>query len=56
MVAALVCLTCKRTISNLRAARFPCPNCGKYEMIRCAECRLNAVPYVCPACEFKGPN
>ena len=56
MTEKLVCSTCRRTVSNLRAARFKCPGCSKAEIVRCADCRANAVVYECGACSFKGPN
>ncbi len=56
MAEETVCSTCKRSISNLRAASFMCPSCGKGEIIRCSSCRANAVAYECAQCNFRGPN
>jgi len=53
----LVCASCKKSIKNITGtAMFKCPKCGKYEIIRCKHCREIAVKYVCPECEFSGPN
>jgi len=50
------CISCKRDVSNMTGTvRFKCPNCGKYEIVRCIDCRINAVKYICPACGFEGP-
>jgi Zn-ribbon RNA-binding protein len=38
------------------SVRFVCPNCGKSEIIRCSDCRMNVIKYTCPSCEFEGPN
>ena len=52
-----VCISCKKSISNDGgAAKFPCPNCGKYEIIRCGKCRQIVTKYTCPECGFVGPN
>jgi Zn-ribbon RNA-binding protein len=37
------------------AAHFPCPDCGEATLGRCARCRDQSVPYVCPKCGFTGP-
>lgn len=51
------CISCKTSIINLGGiAKFPCPNCGKYEIIRCSHCRMTVAKYVCPECQFEGPN
>jgi predicted RNA-binding Zn-ribbon protein involved in translation (DUF1610 family) len=51
------CISCKRKIENIKgSAVFKCPNCGEYEIIRCRDCRVTAVKYKCPSCEFEGPN
>ena len=36
--------------------RFNCPDCGKYEIVRCAHCREIAAKYTCHQCQFEGPN
>jgi Zn-ribbon RNA-binding protein len=53
----LSCITCKRRITNVSGtAKFLCPQCGKYEIIRCKHCRQIAAPYECSDCKFIGPN
>ncbi|HLF54168.1 MAG TPA: zinc finger domain-containing protein [Candidatus Nanoarchaeia archaeon] len=53
----LVCNTCKKPITGQAGtARFPCPKCLKYEIVRCVHCREIAAHYVCPQCKFEGPN
>ncbi len=52
-----VCTSCKSSVVNTGgAARFSCPRCGKVEIIRCAHCRKVATHYICPQCQFEGPN
>ena len=34
---------------------FPCPSCGKVEIVRCKHCRSINNSYKCPACGFEGP-
>ncbi|MBU0460031.1 MAG: RNA-binding protein [Nanoarchaeota archaeon] len=52
-----LCISCKKNVTNDQGCvNFKCPNCGKYELIRCTVCRKNATQYTCPSCEFKGPN
>ncbi|HLD73117.1 MAG TPA: zinc finger domain-containing protein [Candidatus Nanoarchaeia archaeon] len=51
------CLSCKKKIVNDKFyTSFKCPNCSKYELVRCGNCRSNAVKYKCPSCGFEGPN
>jgi len=51
------CLSCKMSISNDQGAvNFKCPDCGKYEIIRCSKCRKTVSKYKCPNCGFEGPN
>lgn len=53
----LKCLSCGKRISNISGTvKFQCPSCGKYEMIRCKPCRVQARKYKCPECGFEGPN
>jgi hypothetical protein len=53
----LICISCKKRITNEQGSvRFPCPKCGKYEIIRCKHCREIVSKYHCPACDFTGPN
>lgn len=51
------CVSCNTTIANERGSvRFLCPKCGKYEIIRCKNCRQIVAQYTCPGCGFTGPN
>lgn len=51
------CNSCKKNISNQAGtAKFMCPKCGKFEILRCANCRQTVAKYVCPGCGFIGPN
>lgn len=51
------CLSCKKKIENIKGSViFNCPGCGKYEIVRCQNCRKSAVKYKCPNCSFEGPN
>ena len=51
------CTSCNMSIVNdIGAVRFPCPNCGKYTIIRCSKCRKTVAKYKCPNCGFEGPN
>ncbi|MBI4453524.1 RNA-binding protein [Candidatus Woesearchaeota archaeon] len=53
----LKCTSCNRKITSKSGlARFKCPSCLKYEIIRCRECREKATKYICPNCNFDGPN
>ncbi|MBW2993179.1 DUF1610 domain-containing protein [Candidatus Woesearchaeota archaeon] len=51
------CSSCKKRITNKQGSTiFLCPNCGKYEIVRCRNCRERAIRYRCPGCGFEGPN
>lgn len=51
------CTSCKTSVVNdTGAVRFPCPNCGKYTIIRCSNCKKIVTKYKCPNCGFEGPN
>jgi len=51
------CISCKKDVTNdAGTAEFLCPNCGKYNLIRCKHCREIAAKYTCPECGFNGPN
>lgn len=51
------CSSCNAPVTNTSGtARFMCPNCSKYEIIRCKHCREIAAKYSCPGCGFEGPN
>ncbi len=50
------CSSCKTEILNdTEVAKFPCPGCGKEEIIRCGDCRKKGVRYTCNKCGFTGP-
>jgi len=50
------CTSCKKSIENITGSViFNCPECGKYEIIRCTHCRKIASKYKCPECGFVGP-
>ncbi len=56
-MSELKCISCKTKITNDKGtARFQCPSCGKYEIIRCINCRKTVAKYTCPNCNFTGPN
>ncbi|MBT3406892.1 DUF1610 domain-containing protein [Candidatus Woesearchaeota archaeon] len=51
------CSSCKKNIANdSGTTRFPCPECGKTEIIRCSHCRNIVSKYKCSECGFEGPN
>ncbi len=51
------CISCHKLVTNTKATTsFKCPQCQKYDILRCGDCRKNAVQYVCPGCGFAGPN
>ncbi|MBI2546652.1 RNA-binding protein [Candidatus Woesearchaeota archaeon] len=53
----MVCNSCKTKVTNSKGtARFMCPNCSKHEIVRCMHCREISAKYVCPQCNFTGPN
>lgn len=44
-------------ITNDRGSvKFPCPKCGKSEVIRTKNERQTVAQYTCPQCGFTGPN
>ena len=45
-----------RIANDSGSVRFPCPGCGKYEIIRSSKARKTVVKYKCPLCGFEGPN
>ncbi|MBI2136825.1 RNA-binding protein [Candidatus Woesearchaeota archaeon] len=52
-----VCISCKQRITNISGtAKFSCPKCSGYELVRCQHCRKIAAKFTCPACSFTGPN
>lgn len=52
----LACMSCKKNIANVGGATFKCPECGKFDIIRCTHCRKIAAKYKCAVCGFEGPN
>jgi len=51
------CTSCKKKVANDPGnVTFTCPKCGKYEVVRCSACRVDAVKFTCPSCGFEGPN
>ena len=53
----LVCSSCKKNVANSKGTSiFNCPDCGKFQIIRCIHCRQIAANYTCPSCSFEGPN
>jgi len=53
---APVCTSCNRPVKpGEKATAFPCPSCGRYEIVRCRKCKVMSVPYTCPVCGFTGP-
>ncbi|MFH1376113.1 MAG: zinc finger domain-containing protein [Candidatus Woesearchaeota archaeon] len=50
------CISCKKKIWDLSdVVIFKCPNCLKEDIVRCRECRVKAIKYICD-CGFEGPN
>lgn len=57
MAEKQVCSSCKEQIANdVGSVKFMCPNCGKFQIIRCRHCRKIAARYKCHECGFEGPN
>ena len=57
MANELACTSCNVRITNLTGSvKFNCPKCNKFQIVRCTHCRKVISPYVCPSCNFKGPN
>ena len=56
MEKIIKCISCKREISESGSVTFKCPNCAKHVITRCKYCREIASKYVCPSCNFSGPN
>ena len=53
----LTCTSCKKLVAVISgSAKFMCPKCAKYQIVRCGECRKMAAKYRCPDCGFEGPN
>ncbi|MBS3172267.1 RNA-binding protein [Candidatus Woesearchaeota archaeon] len=53
----LHCVSCKVDLTNMAGSVvFDCPACDKSKIIRCNNCRNNAIKYKCSECGFEGPN
>ena len=51
------CGATKVSITNdTSSVTFPCPNCGKEEIIRSGQARKIVAKYKCSKCGFTGPN
>lgn len=46
----------KRITNTIGTARFPCPDCGKTEIVRTRHMRELGARYKCAGCGFEGPN
>ena len=50
------CNSCGKNIGyKMHYSSFLCPKCGKSKIIRCGECKIRAVIYICDKCGFSGP-
>jgi len=57
MTEEVKCISCKKPLTNdIGSVKFTCPNCGKFEIVRCRNCREIVSKYTCPNCGFEGPN
>lgn len=57
MEKVIKCSSSKEELSNNKGSViFKCPKCGKADIIRSYHSRELGTKYVCPACEFEGPN
>jgi Zn-ribbon RNA-binding protein len=57
MEKKLKCISCKKELINDQGSTiFTCPNCGKMEIVRCAQCRKLGTKWKCSTCDFEGPN
>jgi predicted RNA-binding Zn-ribbon protein involved in translation (DUF1610 family) len=53
----LICISCKKRIANNPGfVKFMCPECNKFEIVRCKSCRVAAAKFKCPECGFIGTN
>jgi Zn-ribbon RNA-binding protein len=55
MAAELRCSSCGVALSGRGAVHFPCPDCGRAVLGRCARCRDQSVAFTCKDCGFTGP-
>jgi predicted RNA-binding Zn-ribbon protein involved in translation (DUF1610 family) len=57
MKQVLQCSSTKRELTNDQGSVvFKCPNCLKSDIVRSHQSRVLATKYVCPSCQFQGPN
>ena len=50
------CISCGKRVETEEVwVKFPCPACGKTEIIRCGKCKKLGNVYKCPECGFEGP-
>ncbi|MBU0953632.1 MAG: DUF1610 domain-containing protein [Nanoarchaeota archaeon] len=55
-VSQLRCISCGRRIEgDPQYVLFPCPGCGKEQIVRCDHCKQRANKYACTSCNFSGP-
>ena len=54
-MADKICSSCGVRLQGRANTTFKCPNCGKEEIGRCAQCRDQGVKYECKNCGFIGP-
>ncbi|QQG39123.1 MAG: DUF1610 domain-containing protein [Candidatus Woesearchaeota archaeon] len=53
----VTCTSCKVELTNIKGSTvFNCPDCGKFQIVRCGHCRELGAKYTCSACGFTGPN
>ncbi|MDA1196550.1 MAG: zinc finger domain-containing protein [Nanoarchaeota archaeon] len=56
MINRPFCSTKHERITNARGSvKFPCPGCNS-EIVRSSHARKLGAQYVCPNCQFLGPN
>ncbi len=52
----LRCVSCGKRVENESCwIKFPCPDCGKDDIVRCERCRKIVNKYKCKKCGFEGP-
>ncbi|DAC51019.1 MAG TPA: DUF1610 domain-containing protein [Candidatus Thalassarchaeaceae archaeon] len=51
---ATICNASGIPLVERNSTSFPCPKCGE-AVGRSAQCRSQAVPYICVSCGFQGP-
>ena len=55
MTTDKICSSCGMRLLGHGNTFFKCPECGEYEIGRCAQCRDQGITYECTKCGFKGP-